>query len=94
MTRRLPEWMAIPLSAIGLKLHDVEKLYNDVHYESVHLVQMLEKLYLANALLLDVQDGPFQEKQELTVRGVLMRIKYVQHRRLVLELPPGRVFKK
>ena len=90
----LPEWMGIILPSMGLTLTEAERRYNDVHYETVHLIHLLEKLYAKNMLLLDLQEAPFEPGQELLIHGVPFKVKYVQTRRLVLELPKGKRFKR
>jgi len=92
--QKLPEWMGRVLPAMGLTLAEAERKYNDLHYETVHLVHLLEKLYAMNMLQLELQEAPFEEGQELLVRGVRFNILYVQNKRLVLQLPKGKRFRK
>jgi len=103
---KVPDWMRMPLAALGLNAQEVEEyldqpldeyasernpLNGDIAREAV---KTLEKLFSANLLNLELQEGPVDEGETMLVRGMLMRVQYVQERRLVLELPPGRRFKR
>ena len=104
---KVPDWMKMPLAALGMEHPAVEAAHETRIYEDwnhsipiapqrgmIHAVEVLEKLFAANLLNLDLQEGPVDEGETMLVRGMLMRVQYVQERRLVLELPPGRRFKR
>ena len=96
---KVPDWMKMPLAALGLKVQEVEEYLDKPPEENVYdplreTVKILEKLFAANLLNLELQDGPVYEGETMLMRGMPMRVKYVQERRLVLELPPGRRFKR
>ena len=99
---KVPDWMLRPIEALGLTVPQVElaheaPIYKDWNHSlpvrsqqgAVHAVEVLGKLFAAN--LLDVRAGGarFREGDTVLVRGVPMRVRYVQDRRLMLELPPG-----
>jgi len=104
---KVPDWMKLPLAALGMKTEAVELAHEAPVYEDWNhslptrpargmtaAVEHLEKLFAANLLNLELQDGPVVEGETMLVRGMLMRVKYVQDRRLILELPPGRRFRR
>jgi hypothetical protein len=88
----MPEWMKVAVLALGRQPEEFQRQYEAVHYETVLTGQMLDRLFLGNLLNVELPEGPFNEGDELFVRGVRLKVKYVQNRRLVLELPPGRRF--
>lgn len=92
--RKFPDWLKRMFLALGVTPEEAERRYNNVDYETVHTVQILEKLFEKNLLLLELQDAPFEEGDELLVRGVRFKVLYVKTRRLELELPPGKRFVK
>ena len=104
---KVPDWMKLPLAALGMEPGAVESAHKAAVYQDwnhslpvrsqsgmVHAVMILEKLFAANLLNLDLPEGAFREGDILLARGLPMRVKYVQEKRLVLELPIGRRFKK
>ena len=104
---KVPDRMKMPLAALGVdpisaELIDEPNFYEDWNHSlplpwqrgRKHAVEILEKLFAANLLNLELQDGPVDEGETMLVRGMLMRVQYVQDRRLMLELPPGRRFKR
>lgn len=90
---KTPDWMALPLAALGLKREEIEERYDQAHYESVLTMRILEKLFAANLLNVELPDALLDEGDTMMVRGILMRVSRVQERRLMLELPPGRRFR-
>ena len=104
---KIPDWMRLPLAALGMDPGAVEGAHKAAVYQDwnhslpvrsqggmVHAAEILEKLFAANLLNLDMPEGPFQEGDVLLVRGLSMRVKYIQDKRLILELPPGRKFRR
>jgi hypothetical protein len=101
------DYMRLPFAVLGLKPDDVTVAHETRVYEDwnhslpmrsaqgiVHAVEILDKLFAANLLNVDLPQGPVDEGEVILVRGVPMKVKYVQDRRLVLELPPGRKFRR
>ncbi len=100
---KVPDWMKLPLMALGLDPKEVEEYTPDpTDFAGAmatpdpvgETINILEKLFAANLLSLELQYGPVVEGETMLVRGMLMRVQYIQDRRLMLELPPGRRFKR
>ena len=104
---KVPDWMKMPLAALGMEVEWVERAHETRIYEdwnhsvpirfqrgATHAVVILEKLFAANLLNLELQEGPVDEGETMLVRGMPMRVQYIQDRRLMLELPPGRRFRR
>ena len=104
---KVPDWMKMPLAALGIPPESVEAAYNARTYDdwccslprpwqsrAAHAADTLMTLFAANLLNLELQDGPVDEGETMLVRGMPMKVLYVQDRRLVLELPPGRRFRR
>jgi hypothetical protein len=98
--------MRLPLAALNLDVAATEaahraRVYLDWNHSlpirsqsgAAHACEVLERLFAANLLNIDIPEGPSREGDTLLLRGLPLRVKYVQDKRLVLELPPGRKFR-
>jgi hypothetical protein len=104
---RVPAWMRLPLAALGMDSRGVELAYEARVYDDwifslptrpargmTAAADILGRLFEANLLNVDLPTGPVLEGETILVRGLPMRVKHVQDRRLVLELPLGRRFRR
>jgi hypothetical protein len=100
--------MKLPLAVLGMTPREVEhaheaKVYQDWCHSlpmrpqrgMVHAAEVLEKLFNANLLAVNLPEGPLEEDETILVRGIGVRVKRIQDRRLVLELiDPARRFRR
>jgi hypothetical protein len=100
---KVPDWMKLPLVALGLSVKEIEEYTPDntgftgsmaAPDRVGETIGILETLFAANLLNVDLPEGPVREGEAILVRGMLMRVERVQDRRLVLELPAGVKFRR
>jgi len=103
----IPDWMRLPLAALQMPPELVEKALDVRVYEDwnhslpkrsaqgiAHATEIVARLFAANLLNVEIPEGPIEEGEIILVRGLPMKVKYVQDKRLILELPPGRKFRR
>jgi hypothetical protein len=100
---KVPDWMKLPLVALGLSVKEIEEYTPDntgftgsmaAPDRVGETIGILETLFAANLLNVDLPEGPVREGEAILVRGMLMRVERVQDKRLVLRLPSGRKFRR